>query len=43
MASLRSVTDRDYGENVNLWRDYLNGGDPQVDTPSIVERLGRLF
>ena len=43
IASLRSVTGRDYGENVNLWREYLNGGDPQVETPSLVERFQRLF
>lgn len=43
MASLRTLTGRNYDQNVNLWQEYLRGGDPQPETPSLAERLGRLF
>lgn len=43
MASLRTLTGRDYDEDVNLWREYLRDGNPQRETPSLVERLSRLF
>jgi hypothetical protein len=43
VASLRSATGKDFGNDVQRWRQYVKGGSvvpPQ--SPSLAERLGRL-
>lgn len=41
VRSLEQVTGKYYGEDVNAWRSYVQGGNPRQE--SIVRRLGRIF
>lgn len=42
VQSLRTASERDYGNNVRAWRQYLRGENPpEPPRPSIVERLRR--
>jgi HEAT repeat protein len=41
VRSLEKVTGKYYGEDVNAWRTYVQGGKPREE--SIVRRLGRIF
>jgi HEAT repeat protein len=43
MRSLENVTGKYYGNNVNLWRQYAQGEDVPEQTPSLAERLHRIF
>lgn len=41
VRSLESVTGKYYGEDVNAWRSYVQGGNPRE--LSIAHRIGRMF
>lgn len=43
VASLKNVTGRDYGGDVSAWRQYVQGNEPQLDTPSLAERIRDVF
>lgn len=43
MRSLRACTNRDFGNNVTAWREYVAGQTPTVESPSLVERLQSLL
>ncbi|MBI1900285.1 MAG: HEAT repeat domain-containing protein [Planctomycetia bacterium] len=43
MRSLENVTGKYYGNDVNLWRQYAQGQDVPEQTPSIAERVKRIF
>lgn len=43
VESLRLVSGRDYGNDVVAWREFVRGGDPQPDRPTLAERWGGLF
>ncbi len=44
VQSLRQIAPQDLGDDVERWRQYLRGQPPPpAKTPSLVERLGRLF
>ncbi len=43
VESLRNVTDADYGPDVVAWRQYLQGGTPERQAPSIAERFRDIF
>jgi HEAT repeat protein len=38
IQSLREVTGREYGIDARAWREYLAGGNPPEQTPSLAER-----
>jgi hypothetical protein len=43
IESLRDVSGRDYGNNLVAWREFVQGGQPAVATPSVVERIRNWF
>jgi len=43
VVSLQNVTGRDYGGDITAWRQYVQGNEPQLDTPSIAERIRDVF
>ena len=43
MRSLENVTGKYYGNDANLWRQYAQGQDVPEQTPSIAERVKRIF
>ena len=43
VQSLKSVSGQDFGDDLNAWRQYAKSGTVDVKTPSIAERLRRLF
>lgn len=43
ITSLQSVTGREYGGDITAWRQYVQGNEPQVDTPSLAERFREIF
>ena len=44
MESLRTMTGRDYGNDVNRWREFVQGGNPApVPSPSVAHRIRTLF
>jgi HEAT repeat protein len=42
-SSLREISGRDFGPNVEAWRQYAATGQGEEPPVSLVERLGRLF
>ncbi len=42
MLSLKNVTGKDLGNNVERWQHYVKGETP-TDTPSLAERMGQWF
>jgi HEAT repeat protein len=43
VRSLEKVTGKDFGDDVNAWRTFCQGGTPEVRTPSIASRISQLF
>ncbi len=44
ISSLKSITGRDYGQDVAAWREFARGGNPAPpEGSSVVERLRNLF
>jgi len=44
VSSLRKVSDQDFGNDVNQWRQYVKGETPTPSKPvSIVERIRQMF
>ena len=43
MESLKNVSGKDYGYDVQAWRQYAAGETPQTQSVSIAERLRQLF
>ena len=44
VLSLQEVSDRDYGQSVYAWREFLHGNQPPLpETPSLVERMTSWF
>jgi HEAT repeat protein len=43
MQSLKSLSGRDYGNDVNAWRQYAKSGEADVHSPSIAQRLKSWF
>ena len=43
ITSLQNVTGREYGGDITAWRQYVQGNEPQVDTPSLAERFRDIF
>jgi hypothetical protein len=43
VASLKRVTGRSYGNDVEAWSLYVQGQEPQPKTISFAERFRRLF
>ena len=43
VESLREVTGKDLGNNVDNWRQYVKGEAPTNSTPSLAERFWHLF
>jgi HEAT repeat protein len=44
VQSLRAASGRDFGNNLDAWQQFAQGGDPGPDTPlSVAERLRGLF
>jgi HEAT repeat protein len=44
IQSLREASGRDFGNNLDAWQQFAQGGDPGPDTPiSMAERLRGLF
>jgi HEAT repeat protein len=41
MASLREVTGKDLGNDVDRWRTYVKNGSPTPGSPSVAERIRR--
>ncbi|HEX3871112.1 MAG TPA: HEAT repeat domain-containing protein [Pirellulales bacterium] len=41
IVSLHKITGKDFGDNVNTWRDYVHGGTPEE--LSVAEKLKRYF
>jgi hypothetical protein len=39
IQSLELVTGRNYGVNARAWREYLAGGNPPAQTPSVADRV----
>ena len=42
VLSLKQVTGKDLGNDVNRWQQYVKG-EPPEPTPSLAERIRRLF
>lgn len=43
IESLRNVTDRDFGNSVPAWREFVAGGSPPEVEPTLAERMRRIF
>jgi len=43
VESLRAITGREYGQDVNAWREYVAGREPPPYTPTLAERMRNLF
>ena len=43
VVSLRKLTDQEFGDDVNAWRAYVQGENPEPKPPSLVERFQRMF
>jgi len=44
MLSLRKVTGKDFGVDVNRWQQYVRGETPKTEEPfSMAERFGKMF
>lgn len=43
MQSLKRVTGRDFGNNAPAWREFVQGGSPGLEQPTIATRLRGLF
>lgn len=43
MEALAKITDRDYGYDIDAWRTFVQGGQPEVKSRSIAQRLRELF
>ena len=43
VRSLEKVTGKDYGDDVNAWRTFVQGGTPEVREQSIASRVSNLF
>ncbi|MDZ4781857.1 MAG: HEAT repeat domain-containing protein [Planctomycetia bacterium] len=39
VESMRSVSGRNFGNDVNAWREYASGREPQVESPSLTAQL----
>ncbi len=42
VQSLKAITGRDYGPDVQAWRQVASGGNPPPYTPSVAERLRKV-
>jgi hypothetical protein len=42
VQSMKSITGKDYGPDVQAWRQFATGGTPPEKTPSVAERLRRV-
>lgn len=43
VLALREVTGQNYGNDVNAWREFVQGGNPQPQPQGIAQRLRQLF
>lgn len=43
VRSLKNVSGRDFGNNIDEWRQFAQGRDPQPKQESLAQRLGRFF
>lgn len=43
MQSLKAVSGKDYGNDVQKWREYVKGGNPQPPSYSIADRIKGIF
>ncbi len=43
VVSLQNVTGRDYGGDIAAWRQFMQGNEPVLQTPSLAERVRSIF